>query len=813
MTMNLRGIIRRRLCLLLLPVAAHLWSGCSQGTKEQGIALAKADPAPAALLEYLKAPPANPAAGFEFVGAESCRSCHEQAYADWKQSHHAVAMLHATEDTVLGDFDNSEFTHFGRATRFFRRDGGFWVNTEDSEGVRQDYQVLYTFGVIPLQQYLIPFPGGRLQALNICWDSRPREEGGQRWFHLYPDEEIPPSDVLHWTRRHFNWNYMCADCHSTNLVKDYNPETNAYNTTWTDISVACETCHGPGSRHLAWAEEKKKAEEAGAASPAASLKQTSEAEMGLAVSLREAQMAVWLQDPETWKPKRSHPLENDAQLDTCAPCHAHRQVLQDQRFFGQSFTDAYNPTVLSRVHYHADGQIKEEVYEYASFTQSKMYHSGVRCTDCHHPHTMRIYMPGNNLCTRCHLPTRYDTPEHHFHKPDSTGASCVECHMPPTYYMVVDKRRDHSIRNPRPDLSVQYGTPNACNICHVKEEEDEAWAAAAFEKWWGKKPRPTYGETLAKGRRDTSVWESELQKLVKDSSMPAIARASAVQLLGEQLSATATPAVQAALLDPSPLVRRQALTALEAVPPRERLAFCSPRLRDVSRTVRVEAARILAPVDRKMFAPEDLESFDFAVKEFIASQEAVADVPEGHLTLAIFHLNQGNRERAEQEYLHALRLEPGNVPALVNLADLYYQTNRFEDAGKLLEEGVRVRPDDSFAQEALGRHFIRAKEYGKGLGHIRTAVQLQPDRAELHYLLGVGYHSLGQYQESLPWLEKAVELAPSNREYVLGAAAIARDAGDFRTALRFVERGLERLQDVPELNELRREFRARLGEG
>jgi len=776
--------------------ALSLLAGCgNEGTEATGDG-GEADERGQAklLLEYLERPVSNPSAGYEFVGVESCRTCHAQEFADWSESHHAVAMQHATEETVLGDFENVEFEHFGRMTRFYRKDGEFWVNTENGEGKRQDYKVAFTFGVEPLQQYLLPFPGGRLQALNICWDTRPAEQGGQRWFHLYPDEEIPPDDVLHWTRRHFNWNYMCADCHSTNLAKNYDPEANVYETTWSEINVSCEACHGPGSRHVDWAEGRAPDVE----------------DLGLLVRLKESEPATWLQDPKTGKPVRSHPLEHRAQLETCAPCHAHRQILQQQRYFGQHFTDGYVPTALDRVHYHADGQIKEEVYVFGSYVQSKMYHQGVRCTDCHHPHTMQLYADDNNLCNRCHLPSQYDTPEHHFHPPGSTGASCVECHMPAKYYMVVDKRRDHSIRIPRPDLSRQYGTPNACTRCHQGEGEDDAWAAAAFEEWWGSKPRPSYGEILAKGRRDVRVWQDELMRLARNSAYPAIARASAVQLLGEDLTLDSLEAVKEALEDPDPLVRRYAVTALESVPASQRLALGADRLRDVSRAVRVEAARVLAAVDRDSFSPEDREAFEFAAEEFVDSQMAVADVPEGRLSLAMFYLNQGDRERSEEQYLAALRLEPGNVPARVNLADLYYQTGRFEEAGELLEEGVQRNPENGFAQEALGRHFIRAKAYEKGLQHIRKAVELQPERPELHYLLGVGYNSMGQYQEALPFLQKAVELDPDNIEYVLGAAAICRDGGDFRMALRFVENGLERAPQTPDLLRLRQELVMRL---
>ena len=266
-------------------------------------------------------PVRDPSDGYEFVGAQSCRDCHQQAYEDWTKSHHHVAMQLATPETVLADFDDATFEHFGHETRFFRKGEEFWVNTEDGNGERKDFQVTHTFGVTPLQQYLIPFPGGRLQALQICWDSRPKEEGGQRWYHLYPDEEIPPDDVLHWTRRHFNWNYMCADCHSTNLEKNFDIENNEYHTTWSEMNVSCEACHGPASKHLEWA---KLATENGAAESASGAAQ---GDMGLLVDLRK-DGGVWAVDPESGLPKRTKPLENQNLLETCAPCHAHRQPLQ-----------------------------------------------------------------------------------------------------------------------------------------------------------------------------------------------------------------------------------------------------------------------------------------------------------------------------------------------------------------------------------------------------------------------------------------------------------------------------------------------------
>jgi len=727
-----------------------------------------------AILQALQGPPQrDPSEGYEFVGGQSCKACHEEAFSDWTKSHHHAAMAEATPETVLADFEDVEFEHFGHKTRFFRKGDEFWVNAEDADGTRKDFKVEYTFGVEPLQQYLIPFPGGRLQALNICWDTRPEEEGGQRWFHLYPEEAIPPDDDLHWTRRHFNWNRMCADCHSTNLDKNFDLATNSYDTQWTDIQVSCEACHGPGSQHLEWAAEWKEGDPYG--------------DMGLLVKLKQDDPGTWMIDEETGQPKRSKPLEHQNQLTTCAPCHAHRQLLQTEYYHGQDFLDTHVPSVLDRVHYHADGQIKEEVYVYGSFIQSKMYHSNVRCTDCHHHHTMELYAQNNSLCIRCHQPDQYDTPAHHFHEVGSTGASCIECHMPPKYYMVVDKRRDHSIRIPRPDLSVKYGTPNACTVCHTEEGQDNKWAAEAFVKWWGEKQRPSYGESLAKGRRDPQFWQKELIRLAEDETQPGLARATALDYMAEAPTQASMQTVVARLQDPDPLVRRHAVAGLEPLPAQQRAQIAAPALRDPVRAVRVEAARLLADA-RANLSEADRPMLDSGIAEYVEMQMAVADVPEAHMSLAILYTSMGQSAKAEEEYLTAIRLDPRSAPARVNLADLYFRIEQLDKAEPMLKEGLEVRPNDALLHEALGLFYVRKRDYEKALESMRTAAELEPETARLQYTLGVALNSLGRFQEALPHLEKAQRLEPENEQYILGLATVCRDAGEFELAITYFDK-------------------------
>ena len=388
-----------------------------------------------------------------FVGSEACAGCHANTFAAWKGSQHAHAMQHATAETVLGDFADARFQYAGIESTFFRRAGKYFVHTDGADGKLADFEIKYTFGVEPLQQYLVEFPDGRLQALSIAWDTRPPERGGQHWFHLYPNEKVDYRDELHWTRYSQNWNFMCADCHSTDVHKNYDAAANTYHTTFKEISVGCEACHGPGSLHLEWARTK----------PADKTE-------GLTVTLKERAGVHWSMDPTSGNAARSSPRVQDTEIEVCAQCHSRRSQIADGYRAGLPFLDFYRPALLSPGLYFADGQQRDEVYIWGSFLQSRMYHAGVTCSDCHEPHTQKLRAQGNDLCATCHLPTKYDASVHHHHTGSGPGTHCVDCHMPERAYMVIDLRRDHSIRIPRPDLSASLGTPNACSGCHQATE-------------------------------------------------------------------------------------------------------------------------------------------------------------------------------------------------------------------------------------------------------------------------------------------------------------------------------------------------------
>ena len=570
----------------------------------------------------------------QYVGGAACAGCHAAETKLWKGSHHARAMQSATPQTVLGDFKDATFTS-GKVTTTFHRSGDtFLIRTEGPGGALQDFPVAFTFGVYPLQQYLISLPGGRLQAFTIAWDSRPEAVGGQRWYSLYPGDTTRPGDRLHWTGRDMTWNYMCADCHSTDVQKNFDLATNTYRTTFKDIDVSCEACHGAGSRHIAWA-----------ADPA---RTPNDPKKGLIAPLTSLDLGAWRMNDATGIASRTQP-PSAAEIDACGGCHARAATIALDRTPATPFLDAHLPALLDAGHYHADGQIDGEMFEYGSFVQSRMYRAGVTCSNCHEPHAATLRAEGNGLCAQCHMPAKFDVPAHSHHRANSAGAECVNCHMPAKVYMGVDARRDHSIRVPRPDLSISLGTPNACTNCHT--DKGAAWAAEAIAGWFpnGRQTQPHYGQALAAGRAGGPGAEAALDALVTDVAAPGIARASAVLLL----PAVATPASadiwRKALADPDPLVRMAAARSVPSGASPDQIREAAPLLGDPVRAVRTEAARALATADPTLLTAEQRTAFDTSVQELVDAEMISADRPEAHLNLGLLATRRRQADAADAE--------------------------------------------------------------------------------------------------------------------------------------------------------------------
>jgi tetratricopeptide (TPR) repeat protein len=754
---------------LALPVAALLALGA-------GLMYAVVErPAPPALEAPVSARVKAPAP--TYVGASACAQCHAGESAAWQDSQHARAMQTANAQSVLGDFNDVPFAYAGSTSRFFRRDGKFYVRTDGPGGKLADYQIRYTFGVSPLQQYLVEFPDGRIQALPIAWDSRPAAQGGQRWFHLYPDETITHDDELHWTRASQNWNFMCADCHSTALRKNYDPVADRFRTQWAEIDVACEACHGPGSRHLAWAQAKR----AGKA-------REEDDNKGLTVRLDERRGIAWTVDAATEKPMRSKPRVSEREIDVCAQCHARRSQIAEGYAPGKPFLDYYRPALLEPPLYYADGQQRGEVYKWGSFLQSKMYAKGVTCSDCHDPHSGKLLAQGNAVCTACHLQAKYDTSEHHHHPPGSPGAACVACHMPPTIYMVIDPRHDHSLRVPRPDLSVKFGTPNACTGCHMGG--DARWAAAQVNTWYGHDPRGYQHYTAAltaaaAGKRDAGA---QLRRVAADATQPPIARATALADLDPAGSQASLAALTAGLRDPDPLLRFGALQALAQAPVEVRVPIVAPLLSDPMRIVRSDAVSVLAPVRANRLDTAQRAAFERASAEYVETQRYNADRAEARVNLGTFYANRGDASQAKAEFQAAIVLDPRFIPAYVNLADLYRALGRDADGARSLREGLDKVPGNATLHHALGLALVRLQRTSEAVDELKRAAELAPGNARFAYVYAVALHSTGDAEAAIATLKKALAAHPDDRDILQALASFHAERGETAKAHKYAAR-------------------------
>ncbi|MFQ3278248.1 MAG: putative CXXCH cytochrome family protein, partial [Colwellia sp.] len=385
-----------------------------------------------------------------------------------------MSMKHADSKSVLGDFNNATLATEVKSTinnnTFFRKNQQFWVNIQGEDGQFHDYQIKYTFGYQPLQQYMVEFDDGRVQLIPFAWDSRVKEKGGQRWFNLYPDMTKKHQEFF-WTNTGQNWNYMCADCHSTNVDKNFDVKTNTYNTTFSEINVACESCHGAASDHVTWANQPAEVKNDRIALH----------DKGFSRDLSKS-VQTW-QVSDNKKTLTPQSIDHSQQVLVCAQCHSRRtQISNKSHIDGNAFGERYLLDLISSTNYHPDGQVYNENFVYGSFLQSKMYKNGVVCSDCHNPHTAELKLPIETLCLQCHQSDNYASTQHHKHPEKSTGAQCVNCHMPETTYMEIDARRDHGFHIPTPNLAKKLGTPDTCLSCH--KDKDSQWSASKVNAWY-----------------------------------------------------------------------------------------------------------------------------------------------------------------------------------------------------------------------------------------------------------------------------------------------------------------------------------------
>jgi tetratricopeptide (TPR) repeat protein len=710
----------------------------------------------------------------EYVGASTCAECHAEAHAKWEESHHYHAMELPGPETVRADFNNTEFVNYGITTKFFMDGEKYMVETNNQEGEMEIFEIAYTFGWEPLQQFLVKFPDGRMQVLPTCWDVEKEE-----WYHLYPDEKIAHDDPLFWTRSMQNWDHMCADCHSTNLRKKFDDSTQTFATAYSEMNVACESCHGPGRDHVEFAK---------AGTGWGGLENFGFVDVN---------------------------STNIAQIETCAKCHARRGFVHPGHHAGSKFLDHFLPEVtqpwspdMSVPTYHVDGQIDDEVYVYGSYIQSKMFHQGVKCVDCHDPHTVKLHTYTNQLCTRCHVPndknpTGFDTPAHHFHQIGTEGAKCVECHMPEKTYMGIDARRDHSIRIPRPDLSVVHGSPNACNKCH--SDKDAKWAADAIEQRKGKeRPKEVrHPEAFHAFRTGKPEAEDLLIKVCQDPESPAFTRAGAMLALRRFISDASFEEARKNLDSNQSVIRVAAVSKLENFLQEQSHPSLVRMLNDPIVSVRTEAARILSRSAPTLFSASDLKLFRKVFRELKQRYEHNLDRPESHLSLGILAENQGDPILAEEHYRSAIKRESTFVPARMNLATLLSRRGRNREAEKLLREAIRYQPTWGQAYYSLG--LLQAEDKTRlveATRNLEKAAAYGGENPRIFHNLAIAYWQQDKVEPAVASFRRAIELVPENPEYLQNLVQLLMQKGRWTDALTQAKQMSKLLPNNPQIASL-----------
>lgn len=671
-----------------------------------------------------------PTALDDYAGSFSCRGCHREVFEQWAKSHHALA-----ERNVSVDVDEPAFvpprkiSHGKQISHVREQEGKFQLITAIQTNHTDIFNLTRAIGVQPLRQYLAPAVGGRFQATELAFDPARKD-----WFNIFDDEDRRPGEWGHWTGRGMTWNTMCANCHNTGLQKNYDAVSDSYQTAMAEAGVSCEACHGPMRSHAQWHQK----------------------------NFHQPKKDPTIRD-----------MSRDQFLDACGSCHARRSELTGDFVPGNSFHDHFNLSIPDETDiFYPDGQVREEDYEFTSFLSSKMHAAGVRCVDCHNPHSGKIKLPGNALCLQCHSGTvtnapRIDFVAHSFHKPNTLGSFCVDCHMPQTTYMQRHARRDHGFTIPDPLLTKQHGVPNACNRCHQDKSVD--WALENAEKWYGPKmDRSTChrAQLLAQARSDKTDVAEQLVGALRDEKIP-LWCASIINLLRPSIAAPkVTQTLLSRVSDSHPLVRTAVARAIAPLT-EQKFAPAETALRallnDPVRLVRIDAAWALR---------ETLDTNTAAGADLMAYLSHNADQPAGALQLGHFFLSRDDLEQAIFWFQRAVSWNQYSAPLRHDYAVALNLSGKNNQAISQLEEACRLAPNEPEYLYKLALALHEAGNLRRATTALEQTVKLDPQFSRAWYNLGLAYAAANRLDEAVKTLEEAERIDTRSAEIPYARATV-----------------------------------------
>ncbi len=719
--------------------------------------------------------------GNGYAGAETCRTCHRAVYERWRGTAHGQAMGEATPAIVKGDFESHNvYAYGGNTSRMAAGDDGYRMTTDGPDGKPGAYGIGYTLGIRQQQTYLTRMPGGRLQVLPTIYDVT-----GGRWFDaaegiVRVGRPLRPGDFYYWSGPGRTWNSQCAECHATGVRKGYDPASDTYDTQFSDLSIACEACHGPAASH---------------------------------VSVRKGGMS-----PEMGRMPDLGKLSPARAVEVCSVCHAKKHDMREGFRPGDDFLGHFDPVLADdEQNFWPDGQDKLLVFAYHAFTEGRPYREGgLVCTDCHDPHGSGrvadlVLAPSDpGLCSRCHGDLT-DRPERHTrHAPNSAGSVCVRCHMPSRINETL-LVTDHRMTVPVPENTVRFGSPNACNQGGCHEDRTPEWTAQQAARLYGayQIPRVRRAEAVSGGWKGDPSAAGPLAKILSDSREGPFLRAAASALLGrigaargpDALTRTASgdeirnplSILIQSLRDSHPSVRARAATALGQAGALRALRPLVAALGDTSVTVRIRAAfslttlgRIPAPLDtadRRAFSEHEAWAHGF-----------MADNPPARVTLGEAYESRRDFRAALAEYRAALRIDPTDSEAKARSEAVAREVLAGERVRAMLATALSANPNDVRAHTALGMAEARWGDWQEAVEHLQIAVRLGAGGEAIFVNMGDALRGLGKFRAAAEAYRQALAQAPRSPGAFRGLALIACEEGREAEGRAFEERYREAMK-------------------
>ncbi|GAB7028065.1 multiheme c-type cytochrome [Geotalea toluenoxydans] len=670
------------------------------------------------------------------MGSDSCRECHEKFHILWNTSRHRDTLRPYTDD-----FAKKELLPQKKAINIgpfsYRADitpGAGRIVETSQKGVKE-YCIEYILGGKGLYSFLTTLDDGRIESLPLGYDIAKKE-----WYEAENAVDAPAPDgatkpTIYWKNYPFYFSDACPSCHVSQFNIAFDKTNKRYTESWRESGINCETCHGPAAEHNA--------------------------------AMRKVPKGQPVTDPKLISTKK---MSASRRSDLCATCHAKQTALTGTFTSGDRYFDHFDLTMLESNEYFPDGRDQGENYTLTGWLMNPCVKDGT--PDCMHCHTssgryrFKAEEKANDACLPCHAERVKNVASHSHHKADSPGSKCVSCHMPKIAFARMPWS-DHSMRPPTPTATLEFKSPNACNLCH--KDKDAAWADKAVRQWHAddyqeKALKPA--RLVAAARKKDWTKLPEMLEYIQGKGRDQVYAASLIRLLRYSQDKSAVPVLLAALQDSSPLVRAAAAETLGRHPSTETIKALVAAAADDFRLVRVKAAGSLANFPRNLITKEMEMGLQKAQEEYRNAILMEPDKWSSWNTIGNTHVKRDELQEAIAAYQTALAIKPQAVQPMLSLSYAQFRLGETEAATKSLVEAIKTEPDNFAALKMAA-----TAKYGQAALQQAEAYfneELKKDAKSARAAFGLcAITPQERLTAAIGWCRKAVECEPKEQKYAV----------------------------------------------